>query len=290
MFAKDNFGSQTGVDASHLHNGLVMPPSPDTARYGYGHYRVQVDMMGNKYTSGKILFYLLDALWSSDRELGKPQKFKTQPFNNEYMASMFASLDPVAIECVGHDFLRAEFTTERADADGTYTYVQAPGVDDYLKQAADTTAWPAGIKYDPDNTGVHIASLGAYEHWNDAVNKQYSRNLGTGKGIELYTGNSTVNVVSENNKLPGQFMLYPNYPNPFNPSTRIRFSLKETSKVSLLVYDITGKIVDAILKGEYKNAGTYDVNYNPSRLTSGVYFLLIKAGSYTKTQKMVYLK
>lgn len=290
MFAKDNFGNQTGIDASHLHNGLVLPPAPDTARYGYGLYRVQVNMMGNKYLSGKILFHLLDALWSADWELGTPKKWKTAPFNNEYMASMFASFDPVAIECVGYDFLRSEFTAERATADGTATYVQMPGVDDYLRQAADSTAWPAGIKYDPDNSGVSIPSLGAYEHWNDAVNKQYSRNLGTGNGIELFTANSTVNVVNESPKLPAQFILYPNYPNPFNPSTRIRFSLQQTSKVDLLVYNISGKVVDVIIKGEYKSAGTYDINYNAGRLPSGVYFVFIKAGNYSQTQKMVYLK
>jgi hypothetical protein len=290
MFAKDNFGNQTGVDASHLHNGLILPPSPDTARYGYGLYRVQVDMMGSKYLSGKMLFHLMDALWSADMELGTPKKWKMQPFNNEYMASIFASFDPVAIECVGYDFLRSEFTAERAAVDNTATYVQMPGVDDYLRQAADSTTWPAGIKYDPDSSGVHIASLGAYEHWNDAVNKQYSRNLGTGDGIELIATSSVLKVDNENSKLPDQFILYPNYPNPFNPSTIIKFALKTSSTVALLVYDVSGKLVDQIIKNEFKSAGTYEVEYSPNKLSSGVYIILFKAGVFSQTQKMVYLK
>jgi hypothetical protein len=289
MFAKDNFGNQTAVDASHLHNGLVLPPL-DSARCEYGLYRVQVDMMGSKYLSGKILFHLLDALWSADWELGTPKKWKIPPFNNEFMASVFASFDPVAIECVGYDFLRAEFTTERNAVDGAFTYVQTPGVNDYLQQAADSTKWPSGIKYDPDSSGVHIASLGVCEYWNDPVDKQYSRNLNTGNGIELISTSSTVSTVTENTKLPGQFILYPNYPNPFNPSTTIRFSLNEASKVDLIVYNITGKIVGVIMKGEYKSAGTYDVVFNAGRLPSGIYFLQIKAGNYSKAQKMVYLK
>lgn len=61
----------------------------------------------------------------------------------------------------------------------------ASGVDDYLHQAADSTNWPAGIKYDPDNSGKPIASLGVHEHWNNADLKQYSRNLGLDTGIEL---------------------------------------------------------------------------------------------------------
>jgi hypothetical protein len=96
--------------------------------------------------------------------------------------------------------------------------------------------------------------------------------------------------VTENTKLPGQFILYSNYPNPFNPSTTIRFSLNVAGKVDLLVYNVTGKIVGVIMKGVYKSAGTYNVVYNAGRLPSGVYFLQIKTGNYYKTQKMVYLK
>ena len=59
------------------------------------------------------------------------------------------------------------------------------GVDDYMHQAADPANWPAGIIYDPDNSGKPMTSLGVHEHWNNAESKQYSRNLGTGNGIEL---------------------------------------------------------------------------------------------------------
>ena len=59
------------------------------------------------------------------------------------------------------------------------------GVDDYMHQAADPRNWPEGIIYDPDNSGKPVPVLGVHEHWNNATDKQYSRNLGTGKGIEL---------------------------------------------------------------------------------------------------------
>ena len=101
------------------------------------------------------------------------------------MSSVFASLDPVAIESVGYDFLRSEFTATRTPAAGTY--VQMPAVDDYLHQAADSVNWPTGIVYDPDKTGTPLGSLGTHEHWNNAAARQYSRNLSpaTGTGIEL---------------------------------------------------------------------------------------------------------
>ena len=185
MFAKNHFGSQTRVDASHLHGGLVAPDeAPNVTRGTYGMYRVQVDIMGHSLLGGKNLVYLMDALWATDYELDVPLKWQMPPFSNSYSASVFASLDPVAIESVGYDFLRSEFTSDRVPAAGTY--VQMPAVDDYLRQAADSANWPVGIVYDPDNSGLPMGSLGTHENWNNAASMQYSRNLDpAGTGIEL---------------------------------------------------------------------------------------------------------
>ncbi len=94
----------------------------------------------------------------------------------------FLSIDPVAIESVCLDFLRTEYNGPTLAECRPNWF----GVDDYLHQAADSSRWPSNIRYDPDNDGVLIASLGVHEHWNDCQHKQYSRNLGTGKGIELF--------------------------------------------------------------------------------------------------------
>jgi len=81
-------------------------------------------------------------------------------------------------------------------------------VDDYLHQAADSVNWPEGINYDPDNSGKAISSLGVHEHWNNAVNKQYSRNLGKSYGIELIsipamiTGKNAPKMVPQTNIPP----------------------------------------------------------------------------------------
>ena len=205
MFAKNNFGSQTQVDASHLHNGLVAPTNwPNVTRGTYGLYRVQVDLMSHSMLGKKNLVFLMDALWATDFELDRPLKWQMPPFNNSFMSSVFASLDPVAIESVGYDFLRSEFTATRVPA--AATYVQMPAVDDYLRQAADSANWPSGIVYDPDKTGTPIGSLGTNEHWNNATAMQYSRNLTpTGTGIELVQTGQTIGVNPPNNQtvLPG---------------------------------------------------------------------------------------
>jgi hypothetical protein len=101
---------------------------------------------------------------------------------------MFMSLDPVAIESVGYDFLRTEWDgVHKHDAVNNQweAMPNAYGVEDYIHQAADPANWPEGVVYDPDNSGKPVPVLGVHEHWNNPIDKQYSRNLGTGNGIEL---------------------------------------------------------------------------------------------------------
>ncbi len=177
LCVKNHFGTQSRRSASHLHLGLN-----SSSRRGYGYYRVLVDLMGNKFTGDKNLFYILDALWSGADWNGLPVKFLMPPFNNHWSSSLLLSFDPVAIESVAYDFLRTEFS----NPEHTVPHIIEPGVDDYQHQAADSVNWPAGIVYTPNGDGILIPkSLGVHEHWNNSMDKQYSRNLGTGEGVEL---------------------------------------------------------------------------------------------------------
>lgn len=290
LFAKNHFGSQTRLDASHLHNGLVAPmemDNGDTSRVGYGLYRVQVDLMTQSLLRKKNLVFLLDGLWGTDEEQDQPLKFKMAPFNNTFSSSVFVSFDNVAIESVAYDFLRSEFTAAR----GAGTFVQMRGVDDYLRQAADSTNWPTGIKYDPDNSGVHIYSLGVNEHWNNATDKKYSRNLGTGSGIELLDveQGKTTGVAIKKNSVPEYFTLYQNYPNPFNPTTVISYSLPKAGFVTLKVYNEIGQEITTLVKG-YKSASTYQITFDASKFSNGVYIYTLKSGNYTLSKKMLLIK
>jgi hypothetical protein len=299
MFAKNHFGSHTRSDASHLHLGLVSPYGTDhsTLRTDYGMYRVQVDLMTHKLLSGKNLLYIMDALWATDYELDKPLKWQMAPFNNTFMSSMFVSFDPVAIESVGYDFLRSEFP----NANTIDASVQMPAVDDYLHQAADSTNWPAGIKYDPNNTGVHVYSLGVHEHWNNATDMKYSRNLGTGNGIELINAPAVpTGVMVSNNTTVSTFKLYENYPNPFNPSTTIAYSLPEKSSVVVTIYDVQGRQIKSYAFSA-QSAGDQRVVWNGTNekgnsISSGVYVYRVRASSLgdgktiDRSAKMLLLK
>ncbi|MGB5288573.1 MAG: T9SS type A sorting domain-containing protein, partial [Ignavibacteriaceae bacterium] len=80
-----------------------------------------------------------------------------------------------------------------------------------------------------------------------------------------------------------------NYPNPFNPSTSIHFSIPSSEFVTLKVFDMLGNEVATIINEE-KPAGSYQVEFNASQLSSGIYFYTINAGSFIETRKMILLK
>lgn len=96
-------------------------------------------------------------------------------------------------------------------------------------------------------------------------------------------------ITPQNNQVPGGFSLSQNYPNPFNPSTKISFSLPKASFVKMAVYDVTGKEVETLVN-ENMNAGSFEVDFNASKLTSGIYFCRITAGEFTDVKKMMLVK
>ena len=86
-----------------------------------------------------------------------------------------------------------------------------------------------------------------------------------------------------------EFELYDNYPNPFNPSTTIKFELPKSSHVSLTVYDILGREVSVLVNAK-REAGAYEVKFDGSNLASGVYFYRIEAGSFVQTKRLLLLR
>jgi len=108
------------------------------------------------------------------------------PFSNGWPSSLFLSMDPVAIESVAADFLAQQWPTQAR---------MNEGVEDFLHEAALAGDPPSGAFYDPERDGIPMASLGVHEHWNNVTDKQYTRNLNTGNGIELISlGNISVTV------------------------------------------------------------------------------------------------
>ena len=107
----------------------------------------------------------------------------------------------------------------------------------------------------------------------------------------MYTwlGNTDVVTTDVEEEKPFTFSLDQNYPNPFNPVTQIKYSIASPGLVTLKVYDILGRQV-ADLVNAVQDAGKYTVNFNASKLASGVYIYRIESGSFTDVKKMMVLK
>jgi hypothetical protein len=95
--------------------------------------------------------------------------------------------------------------------------------------------------------------------------------------------------VSRPGAIPREYVLAQNYPNPFNPATTISYQLRSAGGVTLRVYDVLGREVATLADG-YQQAGSYTKSFDASRLSSGVYFYRLHAGSFVNTKKMVLAK
>jgi hypothetical protein len=180
LCAKNHYGSlyreNTGPNDTHRGwNPAHLHASITTTRQPLGSYNAIVDLMGHPDLGGKTVLYLLDALYAAPHQSRLPEKWHSAPFDGAWTASLLASQDPVALESVAVDFFGAEEGVALMVGD----------VDNFLHEAALADKPPSGIRYAPAGDGRRLTSLGVHEHWNDPQRKQYTRNLGTGAGIEL---------------------------------------------------------------------------------------------------------
>ncbi|MFZ1322558.1 MAG: T9SS type A sorting domain-containing protein [Ignavibacteria bacterium] len=104
---------------------------------------------------------------------------------------------------------------------------------------------------------------------------------------------SVINKKSDNlsviNKQPERFLLSQNYPNPFNPTTKIMYSIPVSGNVAIKIFDITGREIKSLLN-EFRNAGSYEVEFDGSSLASGVYYYKLETNNFSEIKKMILIK
>ena len=134
-------------------------------------------LLGHKMIYEKTFLYLLDGLYTGKNQGLDVVRWSTM--NDHWCSSILMSQDPVALESVGYDLIVSEpnLTSDNPSFNGN--------ADNFLHEAALAPNSPSGMKYDPEHDGSILESLGVHEHWNNTRDKKYTRNLGTGKGIEL---------------------------------------------------------------------------------------------------------
>ena len=117
---------------------------------------------------------------------------------------------------------------------------------------------------------------------------------GNGKIKKTTNGGGPIGINKISNEIPIELKLYQNYPNPFNPVTKIRFSLTnplkgEIQDVRLVIYDILGREISTLVN-EKLSAGIYQIEFDGSQYSSGIYFYRLKHGDIVFAKKMVLIK
>ena len=142
------------------------------------------------------------------------------------------------------------------------------------------------------DNGRYLATNGAGVHEIDSSTGSIIRTVVAGANfqyITLYSPGFVVSVGNNNSQIVNDYKLFQNYPNPFNPSTHLEFGISDLGFVSLKVFDALGKEV-AVLVNENKNPGRYKVDFDGSRLASGIYFYKLSTDGFSETKSMILMK
>lgn len=319
--AKNHFGSMSvDISSSAIPHSVGVHPYvtvhnfilPSSAEWSFqkrpmGTYNALVDLMGHRDLGEKTLLFMVDGLYGVPYEgsaVTSSCKWKQAPFNNDWTSSIFVSLDDVALESVLIDFFRYEQTINInitqpsfvVDSVGnTSTNVVFGDIDNYLHEAAQANDPPSGTKYAPNGDGVRLTSLGVHEHWNNATNKQYSRNLyKNGTGIDLVSIPDS--LVKHNNTDQVLFASQSNnvikaYPNPFNSTIFLSYTLSKNSRVCISIYNLKGQYIAKLIDVKQKQ-GKYIQKWSPNiSLSSGIYFAKISVDNiYIQSLRLVFNK
>jgi len=145
--------------------------------------------------------------------------------------------------------------------------------------------------YQTNDGGLNWVPLRKYTFIKNIFVSQTGKIWGVGDHGQILSSNEIVTSVSEikNQTLNESFILYYNYPNPFNPNTIIRYDLPEKKIVIIKIYDVLGNEITTLVN-EKKPAGTYEVEFDATGLPSGIYFYRLQAGNFIETKKMVLLR
>ncbi len=191
-----------------------------------------------------------------------------QRVNEAGMRARSIALDQFGNVCVAGDGETYSYFTQWYNPDGSgdiYKIFEEFGFEE-----------PQSVILDTDGN-TYVTGLGRSEQYdNDFITVKYSRLTGI-KDESLYNNGCS------------EFSLHDAYPNPFNPTTTLSYSLPASAQVQLTVYDIQGREVDRLVDG-FRTTGSHQVTFDAKGLTSGVYFARLEAGEFGQTRKILLVK
>ncbi len=205
-------------------------------------------------------------------------------------------------------------TNLNGNGDSAFVYVTVPAVKQFtgkVKFSATVTPTPANgsisltflnktayanqdsITTYPDSVRMRVKTTGAVTQQSYTITVIAHGKFGNVEQTPAHARTISMSVLTGitqfNNEIPEKFYLYQNFPNPFNPSTQIRFDIAKAGNVKISVYDLTGRKVSELVNQNY-DAGKYIVDFNATDFASGVYFYKIETEDYTSIKKMILIK
>jgi hypothetical protein len=136
------------------------------------------------------------------------------------------------------------------------------------------------------NTQFHVH----YQSTKGPGSSSFTDNAPVYRVYQCYQKVTIVGVNNISTTVPEKFSLKQNFPNPFNPTTSIRFDVVKSSRMSLNVYDATGKLVQTLINNEVVPTGTNEVVFDAAKLSSGIYFYTLSSDNFKETKKMMLIK
>lgn len=213
--------------------------------------------------------------WPQNRE---PDMLMTEPYLYEKY---------IIYRAVQSDMSDVPTNYVKLDSVIFYT-TETPYYIDYSVNLYDCTHYdrpPYGDPY-PVRYKVQAVDDGPYFDYKYSVLSDFVSFVGvTDNGKEIKNRNS----LSGDEQIPKSYKLYQNFPNPFNPTTNIKYSLPKAGFVTIKIYDILGRMIKQLIN-EYKDMGNYSLTFDGSNFASGIYFYKIETKDFVDTKRMVLVK
>lgn len=290
--------------------GIDAAFKPGSTNYGVVWSTLYPNASGGNYfatnTNTKILFYSPDINGGKPTIVAGNQNLNilsdTSLFNNQASKSQVGVL-PVSHPTIGYS------------ADGSRIYVAFSGYQsgDSLDGFSFNDIWytysdNGGLTWaTPKNlTNTHTddelyPTISLTGNTNTQFHIHYQSTKGPGSSsftdntpvYRVYQCYQKVTIVGVNNistTVPEKFSLKQNFPNPFNPTTSIRFDIAKSSRMNLNVYDAAGKLVQTLINNEVVPTGTNEVVFDAGKLSSGIYFYTLSSDNFKETKKMMLIK
>ncbi|MBN8584599.1 MAG: T9SS type A sorting domain-containing protein [Ignavibacteria bacterium] len=183
--------------------------------------------------------------------------------------------------------------TKRVDSSSTlYTYAKAQLIDSNFNLLREQVYFPSysyaifsSILPLPNRDILFAGTFDYFSNWSSHRYDLYAVRTDSNLNTSAFP---PIGIAGNNQNLPEKFALNQNFPNPFNPTTTIKYEIPKDAEITIKVYDLLGREVFSI--NEYKKAGGYEVKFDGSNLASGMYFYQIETDGFTDTKKMVLLK